>query len=368
MEVFKIVDIFSRKKRKQRKQETHAQLSLVDKAEDEYKKKLVAKEGEIEILKRKVALLENENQNLKQGLGTVQSNLSDSVGNNNEALNQLDQIDSSFDSIRSESKNIVQQIYSLKKNVDETSRFSQEIEEGAQFILEAIGNISEIAMQSKLLSFNASVEAARAGEAGKGFSVVAQEVQRLSTSTSELLDTIEQRTSSFNEIANTLKQSSSSTLKTTEKMIKQIDRFDSVIDETTVKNKDSLAKVYATNDEVFMSLAKLDHILWKVNTYISILSCKETFSFVDHHNCRLGKWYYQGEGKKNFSHLSSFRLLEQSHERVHSGTKQIFKYLTDTDANIDLIAQGAMEMEKASEEVFKTLDLILQEKKLSKEN
>jgi hypothetical protein len=48
---------------------------------------------------------------------------------------------------------------------------------------------------------------------------------------------------------------------------------------------------------VFMSLAKLDHVLWKVNTYLSVSKGEPAFDFVDHHNCRLGKWYYEGEGK-----------------------------------------------------------------------
>ncbi|MDD0851603.1 methyl-accepting chemotaxis protein [Halobacteriovorax sp. GB3] len=340
-----------------------AELTLVKNREQELEILLKEREKEASYLRKKVGLLEDENHHLKNGLSTVQSNLSDSVGNNNEALGQLGEIDTSFDFIRGESNEIASEVHALKGSVEKTSRFSHEIEEGANFILEAISNIAEIAMQSKLLSFNASVEAARAGEAGKGFAVVAEEVQRLSNSTSELLATIEQRTSSFSEIANVLKETSNSTLKTTESMIEKFDHFNEVIGDTTVKNKNSLSKVYATNDEIFMSLAKLDHILWKVNTYISILEGREAFTFVNHHNCRLGKWYNEGAGKENFSEVPSFRELDHCHERVHEGTREIFNFLHDVQGNIDEIADGAAKMEKASEQVFEGLDRILQEKK-----
>jgi hypothetical protein len=55
--------------------------------------------------------------------------------------------------------------------------------------------------------------------------------------------------------------------------------------------------VNVMTDSIFMSLAKLDHVLWKVNTYLSVNMNEPAFDFVDHHNCRLGKWYYEGDGK-----------------------------------------------------------------------
>lgn len=46
-------------------------------------------------------------------------------------------------------------------------------------VSEAVGEITRIAMQTRLVAFNASVEAKRAGEAGRGFGVVADAVKDL---------------------------------------------------------------------------------------------------------------------------------------------------------------------------------------------
>ncbi len=342
-------------------------LKLIESDFQEKEKKICTSlnliQEENNFLKQKIKLLEKENYHLRDGLTTIQKNLADSIQSNNQALETLAEVDCSFDSIKSESVEILKETKQLNKNIENTNQNSIEIDKGAKSILEALAGLADIAFQTKLLSFNASVEAARAGDAGKGFAVVAEEVQNLANATSKLLNSIKEKTFSFENISEELKSSSEDSLNTGHLISDKISSFDKTISTTIKKNKNALGKISATNDEIFMSLAKLDHVIWKVNTYLSVIEGKPVFKFVDHFNCRLGKWYYQGEGKKSFSDLSCYKLLEESHADVHNGTKQIFDYLDEVQLNINEISSGAEKMEIASENVFSGLDKILQAKK-----
>ena len=57
--------------------------------------------------------------------------------------------------------------------------------------------IQDIAMNTRILGFNASIEASRAKESGKGFGVIAQEVRSLADTSKVSADTIEQKIKSI---------------------------------------------------------------------------------------------------------------------------------------------------------------------------
>lgn len=81
-------------------------------------------------------------------------------------------------------KNIGHSIEKLELAVNKVGTASEEITK----IVALIGNIAE---ETNLLSLNASIEAARAGEAGRGFSVVAAEIGKLATTSTQAVSNID---------------------------------------------------------------------------------------------------------------------------------------------------------------------------------
>lgn len=107
--------------------------------------------------------------------------------------------------IESEMNEFTHSLRELAENINDISNEASEIaheheitSKSAEYAKECIDMtisitelIKQISNQTNLLGLNASIEAARAGEYGKGFSVVAQEVQKLSTNTSHAVEQIE---------------------------------------------------------------------------------------------------------------------------------------------------------------------------------
>jgi hypothetical protein len=87
------------------------------------------------------------------------------------------------------------------------------------------------------------------------------------------------------------------------------------------------------------------------------------FQFVDHRNCRLGKWYYEGEGKQFFATSNHYAALERPHAIVHEGTKGVFNLLQQSERDYPSLLEALRLMEESSHQVFTNLDRIQQERK-----
>jgi hypothetical protein len=84
------------------------------------------------------------------------------------------------------------------------------------------------------------------------------------------------------------------------------------------------------------------------------ISDRKAEDFANHTNCRLGKWYYEGEGRECFSKLSGYREIETPHIKVHRyGIEAIQSFLAGrTDEALGDLSQ----MEEASMVVLQELD------------
>lgn len=92
---------------------------------------------------------------------------------------RLSQVVEAQQAIGSESHAGVQSVAEARRTVEGVGTGVSEAVQALRLVLDAASEITRIALQTRLVAFNASVEAKRAGEAGRGFGVVADAVKDL---------------------------------------------------------------------------------------------------------------------------------------------------------------------------------------------